>query len=169
MLVPCVDLAEAVREADLVIEAIPEIMELKKETFQIIDKAAPAHTIFASNTSTMSITQIASVTNRPEKVLGLHYFNPAVLMKLVEVIQGDNTSDETLQIGYDFVLKNNKIPVKVQKDIPGFIVNRVQAPGTVLLSCLLDEKEIEPTSLDAVFRKLGSPMGPYETMDFRRS
>ncbi len=166
MLVPCVDLAEAVQEADLVIEAIPEIMELKKETFRIIDKAAPAHTIFASNTSTMSITQIASVTSRPEKVLGLHYFNPAVLMKLVEVIRGDNTSDETLQIGYDFVVKNNKIPVKVQKDIPGFIVNRVQAPGTVLLSCLLDEKEIEPDSVDAVFRKLGSPMGPYETMDF---
>lgn len=166
MLVPCVDLAESVREADLVIEAIPEIMELKKETFQIIDKAAPAHAVLASNTSTMSITQIASVTRRPEKVLGLHYFNPAVLMRLVEVIRGENTSDETLQIGYDFVLKNNKIPVKVQKDIPGFIVNRVQAPGTVLLSCLLDEKEIEPASIDAVFRKLGSPMGPYETMDF---
>ncbi len=166
MLVPCVDLAEAVQEADFVIEAIPEIMALKKETFQIMDKAAPAHTIFASNTSTMSISQIASVTNRPEKVIGLHYFNPAVLMKLVEVIRGDETSDETMQIGVDFVVKNHKIPVRVKKDVPGFIVNRVQAPSSVLLSCVLDEKIIEPEALDAVFRKLGSPMGPYETMDY---
>ncbi|MBU1542868.1 MAG: 3-hydroxyacyl-CoA dehydrogenase family protein [Proteobacteria bacterium] len=166
MLVPCVDLAESVSNADLVIEAIPEIMTLKKETFQVMDQAAPAHTIFASNTSTMSISQIAAVTNRPEKVLGLHYFNPAVIMKLVEVIRGDKTSDETLQIGYDFVVKNNKIPVKVQKDVPGFIVNRVQAPSGVLLNCLLDEKTFEPEEVDAVFRKMGSPMGPYETMDF---
>ncbi len=166
MLVPCVDLAESVSEADLVIEAIPEIMTLKKETFQIMDQAAPEHTIFASNTSTMSITQIAAVTKRPEKVLGLHYFNPAVIMKLVEVIRGDKTSEETMQIGYDFVVKNNKIPVKVEKDVPGFIVNRVQAPSGVLLNCLLDDKVFEPEEVDAVFKKMGSPMGPYETMDY---
>jgi enoyl-CoA hydratase/3-hydroxyacyl-CoA dehydrogenase len=166
MLVPCVDLAESVKEADLVIEAIPEIMALKKETFEIMDQAAPAHTLFASNTSTMSITQIASVTKRPEKVLGLHYFNPAVLMKLVEVIRGDKTSDEAMQIGCDFALKCGKVAVKVEKDVPGFIVNRTQAPSSVLLSAFLDEKIFEPEEVDATMRKMGVPMGPYETADF---
>ncbi|MDP3286352.1 MAG: 3-hydroxyacyl-CoA dehydrogenase family protein, partial [Desulfobacterales bacterium] len=100
------------------------------------------------------------------KVLGLHYFNPAVLMKLVEVIKGERTSEETMQIGCDFVLKNNKIPVRVQKDVPGFIVNRVQAPAGVLLHCILDKKIAEPEAVDAVMRKLGMPMGPFETMDY---
>lgn len=166
MLVPCVDLAESVKKADLVIEAIPEIMALKKETFEIMDQAAPAHTLFASNTSTMSITQIASVTKRPEKVLGLHYFNPAVLMKLVEVIRGEKTTDEVMQIGCDFVLKCGKVAVRVQKDVPGFIVNRTQAPSSVLLSSFLDEKIFEPEEVDASMRKMGLPMGPYETADF---
>jgi enoyl-CoA hydratase/3-hydroxyacyl-CoA dehydrogenase len=166
LLVPCIDLIAAVKEADLVIEAIPEVLDLKKETFEAMDKAAPAHAVFASNTSTMSITDIASITGRPQKVLGLHYFNPAVLMKLVEVIRGDNTSDETMQIGYDFVQKNNKVPVRVLKDVPGFIVNRVQAPSGVLLNCILDEGIAGPEEIDAVMRKLGMPMGPYEIMDY---
>lgn len=166
LLVPCVDIREAVKGSDLVIEAIPEIMDLKKETFREMDKAAPAHTLFASNTSTMKITEIASVTGRQEKVLGLHYFNPAVLMKLVEVIKGQQTSEETMQIGYDFVLKINKVPVRVQKDVPGFIVNRVQAPAVVLLNCILDKNIAEPEAVDAVMRKLGLPMGPFETMDY---
>jgi enoyl-CoA hydratase/3-hydroxyacyl-CoA dehydrogenase len=166
LLVPCIDLAEAVKEADLVIEAIPEIMDLKKKTFHTIDEAAPPHAIFASNTSTMSITEIASATKRPEKVLGLHYFNPAVLMKLVEVIRSDMTSEETMQMGYDFVLSNNKVPVRVQKDVPGFIVNRVQAPSGVMLNCILDMQIVEPEAADAVMRNIGMPMGPYETIDF---
>jgi len=166
LMIPVTDLEEAVREADLVIEAIPEIMDLKKETFKTMDAAAPAHTIFASNTSTMKITEIASATQRPEKVMGLHYFNPAVLMKLVEIIKGQETTDETMQIGYDFVVKTGKVPVKVHKDVPGFIVNRVQAPSGVLLGCFLDKKIAEPEAVDAIFRNMGSPMGPYETMDY---
>ncbi len=166
LLVPCIDLAEAVQKADLVIEAIPEVLELKKETFEEMDKAAPDHAVFASNTSTMSITDIAAITGRPDKVLGLHYFNPAVLMKLVEVIRGDKTSEETMQIGFDFVERNNKVAVRVQKDVPGFIVNRVQAPSGVLLNCILDEGIAGPEEVDAVMRKLGMPMGPYEIMDF---
>ena len=166
LLIPCIDLAEAVQEADLVIEAIPEVLELKKETFEEMDKAAPAQAVFASNTSTMSITDIAAITGRPDKVLGLHYFNPAVLMKLVEVIRGDKTSEETMQIGVDFVERNNKVPVRVWKDVPGFIVNRVQAPSGVLLNCILDEGMAGPEEIDAVMRKLGMPMGPYEIMDF---
>ncbi len=166
LLVPCVDLAQSVKEADLVIEAIPEVMDLKKETFKIMDDAAPDHTIFASNTSTMKITEIASVTNRPEKVVGLHYFNPAVLMKLVEIIKTERTSDETMQVVYDFVLKNHKVPVRVEKDVPGFIVNRVQAPAGALLNCILDMGIYEPEQVDAVMKSIGMPMGPYETMDY---
>jgi len=166
LLVPCVELADAVKEADLVIEAVPEILELKQETFAAMDKLAPVHTIFASNTSTMKITEIAAFTNRPEKVIGLHYFNPAVLMKLVEVIRGDKTSEESMDIGYEFVKKINKTPVKVQKDVAGFIVNRVQAPAGVLLNAILDEGKIEPEGIDALMRSLGMPMGPFETIDY---
>ena len=110
----CDDLSEAVKEADLVIEAIPEIMDLKKDTFRQVDAAAPAQAILASNTSTMKITDIAAVTARPAQVLGLHYFNPAVLMKLVEVIRTEKTSEETIQTGLGFVRKNNKVPVRVE-------------------------------------------------------
>jgi len=166
LLKPFVDLEAAVRDADLVIEAIPEVMKLKKETFAAVDKAAPPQALLASNTSTMKISEIASVTCRPEKVLGLHYFNPAVLMRLVEVIRGEKTSDETMQTAFDFVSKNGKVPVWVQKDVPGFIVNRVQAPSAVLLNCILDENVAEPEEVDATMRKLGMPMGPYEVMDY---
>ena len=166
LLIPCTDIKEAVSTADLVIEAIPEIMDLKKETFLAVDQAVPAHALLASNTSTMKITELASVVKRPEHFLGLHYFNPAVLMKLVEVIRGDQTSDETMQTGYDFVKKVAKVPVRVEKDVPGFIVNRVQAPAGVLLYAILDEGRIPPEEVDAVMRKIGMPMGPYETMDY---
>ena len=166
LLKPCVDLKEAVQEADLVIEAIPEIMELKKETFAAIDAATKPHTLLASNTSTMKITEIGSLTKRPEKVLGLHYFNPAVLMRLVEVIRGDKTSDETMQVAFDFVLKNGKVPVRVEKDVPGFIVNRVQAPSGLLLTSIVDEGIAQPEEVDALMRKLGMPMGPFELMDY---
>ncbi|MCP4669516.1 MAG: 3-hydroxyacyl-CoA dehydrogenase family protein, partial [Deltaproteobacteria bacterium] len=166
LLIPKVDLKEAVKEADMVIEAIPEIMDLKKETFKVLDGAAPPHCLLASNTSTMSITEIAKVTKRPDKVLGLHYFNPPVLMALVEVIRGEKTSDETMDMGYAFVLKNNKVPVRVAKDVVGFIVNRVQAPAGVLLNAWLDEGIVEPEEYDALMRKLGMPMGPYELLDY---
>jgi enoyl-CoA hydratase / 3-hydroxyacyl-CoA dehydrogenase len=166
LLTTFVEVEDAVRSADLVIEAVPELMELKKTVFTKMDKAAPAHTILASNTSTMKISDIASITNRPEKVVGIHYFNPAVLMKLVEVIKGDKTSEETMQIGVDFVKRTAKVPVRVEKDVAGFIVNRVQAPAGVLLSAILDEGEIDPESIDALLRSLGMPMGPYETMDY---
>lgn len=166
MLVPVVDLEAAVKEADLVIEAIPEIMELKKETFTIVDRAAPKHAILASNTSTMSISEIASVTSRPDKFCGLHYFNPAIIMKLVEVIKGDQTSEETMKAAHDFVIKNGKVAVLVHKDVPGFIVNRVQAPASVLLNCILDQGIADPEEVDSVMRKLGMPMGPYEVIDY---
>jgi enoyl-CoA hydratase/3-hydroxyacyl-CoA dehydrogenase len=166
LLRPCVDMKEAVKETDLVIEAIPEILELKKETFRDLDKLSPPRTLLASNTSTMRITEIANATRRPDKVVGLHYFNPAVLMKLVEVIKGEETSEESMGAAYDFVVKTRKVPVRVEKDVPGFIVNRVQAPGGVLLGCILDHDIAQPEEVDALLRKLGMPMGPYELMDY---
>ncbi len=166
LLVPCVSLEDAVLEADLVIEAIPEIMELKKETFEIVDRVAPAHAILASNTSTMSISEIAAVTKRPDKFVGLHYFNPAILMRLVEVIKGEKTSEETMNICYDFVIKNQKVPVRVEKDVPGFIVNRVQSPSAVLLNAVLDHGIADPEEIDSVMRNAGMPMGPYEVLDY---
>ncbi len=166
LLVPCVDLADAVKDADLVIEVIPEIVDLKKETFKQIDEYAPAHAILASNTSSISITDIASVTKRPDKVLGLHFFNPVVIMKLVEVIRAEKTSDETINTAYDFVLKINKIPVRVEKDVPGFIVNRVNAPTHILRGCIIDEGIALPEEIDALMRKNGLAMGPFELLDF---
>lgn len=166
LLHPCVDLGEAVGEADLVIEAIPEVLDLKKATFEEMDRLTPPHAILASNTSTMRITEIARATGRPGKVLGLHYFNPAVLMKLVEVIKGEDTTEETMQAGFDFCLRTGKVPVRVEKDVPGFIVNRVQAPGGVLLGCILDHGIAQPEEVDALLKKLGLPMGPYELMDY---
>lgn len=166
LLVPCLEVNQAVESADLVIEAVPEIMDLKKQTFAQVDKAAPAHAILASNTSTMKITEIAKATGRPEKVLGLHYFNPAVLMKTVEVIKGEQTSEETMQVGVDYCAKTGKIPVRVEKDVPGFIVNRVQAPSAVLLGAIVDEGIAEPEEVDALLRNLGMPMGPFELMDY---
>jgi enoyl-CoA hydratase/3-hydroxyacyl-CoA dehydrogenase len=160
------DLAVAVGNADLVIEAIPELMDLKKKVFAEIDRHAPKHALLASNTSTMKISEIAEATGRPDKVLGLHYFNPAVLMRLVEVIRAEKTSDETMKIGMAFVEKNKKLPVYVKKDAPGFIANRVNAAPGVLIGAILERGEIEPEPLDAFMRLMGSAMGPCELTDY---
>jgi enoyl-CoA hydratase/3-hydroxyacyl-CoA dehydrogenase len=114
----------------------------------------------------MSITEISLSTKRPEKVFGLHFFNPPVLMKLVEVIKGDYTSEETMRVGYQFCLKVDKVPVRAEKDIPGFIVNRVQAPSGALLGAIVDRGIAAPEEIDALMRKLGKPMGPFELLDF---
>ncbi len=163
----CQDLEAAVRDADLVIEAIPEVMDWKKEIFKTIDRVAPVQALLASNTSTMSISQLASVTNRPEKVLGLHYFTPVVFMRLVEIIRGQWTSEETMETAYDFCLLTDRVPLRVKKDTPGFIANRVsQFPKSVLLGCILDEGLAEPDEIDGPWRRLGVPVAPYEMMDY---
>jgi len=161
-----VDVGEAVRDADFVIEAAPEIMDIKKQLFQELDKSAPKHAVLASNTSNMSITEIAGVTSRPEQVVGMHFFNPAVLMNLVEVIKGDKTSEETMQLTYDLVNKMNKVPVRVEKDSPGFIYNRVNAPNSILLGAIVERGMAAPEEIDAKMKKMGMPMGPYELMDY---
>ncbi len=161
-----VDIAESVKDADFVIEAVPEVMDLKKQVSQALDAAAPKHAILASNTSNMSITEIASATKRPEQVVGMHFFNPAVLMKLVEVTKGGKTSEETMQVAYNLALKMNKVPVRVEKDSIGFVYNRVNAPTGILLSLILEKGVATPMEIDAKMRKIGMPMGPYELMDY---
>jgi enoyl-CoA hydratase/3-hydroxyacyl-CoA dehydrogenase len=161
-----VDIAESVKDADFVIEAVPEVMDLKKQVFQALDAAAPKHAILASNTSTMSITEMASATKRPEQVVGIHFFNPPVLMKLVEVIKGEKTSEATMQVTYDLSLKMNKVPVRIEKDSPGFIYNRVNAPTDILLGLMVEKSLATPEEIDARMRKAGAPMGPYEVMDY---
>jgi enoyl-CoA hydratase/3-hydroxyacyl-CoA dehydrogenase len=161
-----IDIAECVKDADFVIEAVPEIMDLKRQVFQALGAAAPKHAILASNTSTMSITEIASATKRSNQVVGMHFFNPPVLMKLVEVIKGKKTSDETMQLTYDLALKMNKAPVRIEKDTPGFIYNRITAPTQILLGLMVEKGLATPMEIDAKAKKAGMPMGPYELMDY---
>ncbi len=121
------DLTMAAQDADMVIEAIIEIMDIKKQVYQELDNICKKETLFASNTSGLSITEMASVTKRPEKVIGMHFFNPVPVMRLVELIRGFATSDDTLNIANDFVEKLKKTAIEV-KEAPGFAVNRILCP-----------------------------------------
>ena len=121
------DIGEATENADLVIEAVVESMRVKKEVFAELDGICKPETILASNTSGLSITEIAAVTQRPDKVVGLHFFNPAPVMQLVELIRGFDTSDETFGASKDFIGKIGKTPIEV-KESPGFAVNRILCP-----------------------------------------
>jgi enoyl-CoA hydratase/3-hydroxyacyl-CoA dehydrogenase len=164
-LIPIVDLQTAVKDADFIIEAVPEKLQLKQSVFADLDKFAPKHAILASNTSNISITDIASATQRPDKVIGYHFFNPAILMKLVEVIKGQKTSDESIQIGYTIAKKIGKVPVIVKKDSPGFIYNRVNEPTLLLLSKILEAGHPTPEEFDAALKPI-MPMAPFELIDY---
>jgi enoyl-CoA hydratase / 3-hydroxyacyl-CoA dehydrogenase len=164
-------LDDAVADVDFVIEAVPEILELKLKVFKDLDRGAPKHAILASNTSNMSITRIGEATKRPDKVVGMHFFNPPAMMQLVEIIRGQKTSDETVKIARELVdqMKNFRgamVPVLVQKDRPGFIYNRLVLARSLFLNVLLDRGMVTPAGVDAKVRSQGAPMGPYETMDF---
>jgi len=164
---PMLDLKEAVSDADLIIEAVPENLELKKATFREVDANAPAHAIIASNTSSVSITEMASATKRPEKVCGMHFFNPPQLMKLVEVIKGAKTSDETIQIVLDTAHKMDKETVLVKKDSPGFIVNRILIPALNEAVAIYWEGIADRDDIDkAVKLGLNWPMGPLMLLDY---
>lgn len=164
-LTPMVDLQTTVQDADFIIEAVPEKLELKKSVFADLDKFAPKHAILASNTSNISITEIASATKRPDKVIGYHFFNPAILMKLVEVIKGAGSSDESIAIGYAIAKKIKKVPVIVKKDSPGFIYNRVNEPSGVFLSKILEAGHPTPEEFDAALKPF-MPMTPFELTDY---
>ncbi|RMA82537.1 3-hydroxyacyl-CoA dehydrogenase family protein [Umboniibacter marinipuniceus] len=161
------ELEPAVSDAELIIEAVPEIFTLKRDTFLAIEAAAAPKAIIASNTSTMSISEIGATCANQTRIAGLHYFNPAVLMPTVEVIKAKHTSEETMIKLVDFCERCRKQPVRVEKDVPGFIVNRVQAPAGILLNAWLDSGEADPETVDAMVRSAtGAPMGPFETIDY---
>lgn len=149
---------------DLVIEAVPEDMELKRKVFGRLDATAPPHTILASNTSSLSISAIAAATERPDRVIGLHYFNPAHLMRLVEIIRGDSTSDATVATCREFVAELGKTAVLCQ-DSPGFIVNRIARPFYGEALRLLGERVADPKTIDRLINSLGFRMGPFELLD----
>ncbi|WP_075049869.1 3-hydroxyacyl-CoA dehydrogenase/enoyl-CoA hydratase family protein [Ignicoccus islandicus] len=159
--------AKAAKDIDFMIEAVPEILELKQSIFRTIDKYAPKHAILTSNTSSIPITEIAKATQRPEKVAGMHFFNPPVILKLVEVIKGEKTSDETVNVIVELAKKMGKVPIVVKKDVPGFIVNRVMA-RFLNEGCWAVERGLYTMEqVDAAFRyKLNFPMGAFELADY---
>jgi len=164
---PIVDLKDAVHDCDLVIEAVPEIMDLKKKVYAELDKTAGDQVVFASNTSTLPITEIANTISRPKKFIGIHFFNPPQLMKLVEVIPGKETSNDITDLTINFVKSVNKIPVTCRKDVPGFIVNRLFIPLVHEACYVMERQKIQQTEIDsAVKYRLGFPMGIFELADF---
>ena len=164
---PIVDLNEAVKNAELVIEVVPEIMDLKKLVYAELDKVAGPEVIFASNTSTLPITEIANTTSRPEKFIGIHFFNPPQLMKLVEIIPGEKTSQEITDLTQEYVKSVNKQAVLCRKDVPGFIINRLFIPMVHEACYAQDRTNATLEEIDSAVKfKLGFPMGIFELADF---
>ena len=164
---PTLDLREAVRDVDLVIEAVTENPPLKKSVLTEADIHAPPHAIIASNTSSISITEIGAATKRAEKVCGMHFFNPPQLMRLIEVIRGLKTSDETVQVISDVSAKLGKEVVVVKKDTPGFIVNRILVPALNEAVFLVAEGIADPEDIDkAITLGLNWPIGPLRLIDY---
>jgi enoyl-CoA hydratase/3-hydroxyacyl-CoA dehydrogenase len=164
---PIVNLAESVKNAQLVIEVVPEIMELKKKVYAELDSVANKDTFFASNTSTLPITEIANTTTRPKKFIGIHFFNPPQLMKLVEVIPGEKTAQETIDLTLEYVKSIKKESVLCRRDVPGFIINRLFIPMVHEACYLMDRTGATLTEIDSAVKfKLGFPMGIFELADF---
>jgi 3-hydroxybutyryl-CoA dehydrogenase len=160
------DLEAAARQADFVIEAVPEILELKKEVFHKLDRLCPPHTILATNTSVLPVTAIAGATERPGRCIGTHFFNPAAVMKLVEVVLPIGVSPDTVAATLAVCRRMGKTPVKT-KDVPGFIVNRLlgllyQEAAQIVLEGTATAEEIDT----AMKLGAGHPMGPCELADF---
>ncbi|MBC8461000.1 MAG: 3-hydroxybutyryl-CoA dehydrogenase [Deltaproteobacteria bacterium] len=154
------------KDVDFVVEVVLEDLELKKSVFKELDELCRPEVILASNTSSMSLTEIAVATNRPDKVCGMHFFNPVPLMRLVEIIRGYSTSDETVTIATDLAKKMGKITVEVKKDSPGFIVNRIMIPHFLEAIKIVEEGIASKEDVDtAVKNGLNYPMGPFELMD----
>jgi len=163
---PLVDVEEAVGDADFVIEAVPEKMEIKRDVYEEVEAHAPDHAVFATNTSSLSITDLAEVTDREERFCGMHFFNPPVRMQLVEVISGANTADETLDLTEDLAEDFGKTPVRVRKDSPGFVVNRILVPLMNEACWLVDEGEATIEEIDSTTKyEIGLPMGSFELGD----
>jgi len=160
------DLAEAVKDADFVIEAVPENLDLKKKIFAELDKLCKPETILATNTSVLSVTAVAGATNRKDQVVGTHFFNPAAVMKLVEIICPVGVADKTVEIAMDTMKRLGKTPIKV-KDTPGFIVNRLLGPLYMTAAQMVLEGTATAEDIDTAMKLgAGHPMGPCELADF---
>lgn len=161
----CTDLTE-VHDADLVIEAVVENMAVKKQIFAELDRMCPPHTLLATNTSSLSITEIASATQRKEKVLGMHFFNPVPTMKLVELVKGMETSEETIEQVRQFTKQIGKDEVVINRDSPGFIVNRILVPYINEAVFAYAEGLAAAEEIDIAMKMgAGMPMGPLELAD----
>ena len=160
------DLKRAVEGAQLVLEGIPEVMELKQQTFKQLDELCPPETILASNTSALSITAIGSLTRRQDKVVGMHFFNPVLVMKLVEIICGAKTSQETTQVIKDVAAKLGKETIVVKKDAAGFVVTRLFVVLSNEAAKLLEEGVATAEDIDKGCQLgLGHAMGPLRSQD----
>ncbi len=158
---------QAGKDVDLAIEAVPENMELKRKVFATLDSVTPSHAIFASNTSTLSITKMGKATERPDKVAGMHFFNPPQQMALVEVIKGEDTSQETMETLTALAKKLGKTPIIVRKDVRGFVVNRILCAVFLEAFWACYRSEATKEEIDASVKYTGGfPMGWFELADF---
>ncbi len=155
---------EGFNEMDLVVEAVFEDMDVKRKVFSALDAVCPPRTVLASNTSSLSISAIASVTRRPKQVIGLHFFNPVYAMKLVEVIPGMDTSPQTVSDVVAFSERLGKTPIRVQ-ECPGFVVNRLLLPYLNEAALALQEGAALPKEMDEAMKAFGMPMGPFTLLD----
>ena len=160
------NLAEAVKNADFVVEAVPENLDLKKKIFAELDKLCKPETILATNTSVLSVTAVAGATSRKDQVVGTHFFNPAAVMKLVEIICPVGAADKTVEIAMDTMKRLGKTPIKV-KDTPGFIVNRLLGPLYMTAAQMVLDGTATAEDIDTAMKLgAGHPMGPCELADF---
>ena len=164
---PIVELKEALDDTDLLIEAVPEDLKLKKKVYSEVDQFAQEKTIYSSNTSTLPISEISQLTSRPDRFIGLHFFNPPQLMKLVEVIPGASTAESIVDLGINFVKSLSKDPILCNKDVPGFIVNRIFIPLVHEAAYCLDNDSKSMTHIDSAVKfKMYLPMGIFELADY---
>ena len=164
---PVVDLEQSLKSSNLVIEAVPEDLNLKKKVYEEIEKFATDDMIFASNTSTLPISEISAFTTRPDKFIGLHFFNPPQLMPLVEIIPGLKTEQEVTELAINLVNEVKKTPILCKKDVPGFIVNRVFIPLVHEAAYCLDRSHASMVEVDSASKyKMGLPMGIFELADY---
>ncbi len=160
------DVDGAAAEADFVIEAIIEDLEVKKELFSRISRICKPDAILSTNSSNIVSSKLASVTVNPERLLNVHYFNPALVMKLVELVKGPHTSDETIQTAQAFAVNTGKSPIVLNKEIPGFVVNRINAAVVHEALSLLEQGIATVEDIDTACEKgLNYPMGPFRLMD----
>ena len=156
---------DAFGDVDFVIEAVPERMEIKNSVFGELDVVTPGHAILASNTSSLSITEMGEATSRPDKVVGFHFFYPASMMRLIEVVEGDETSEDTMQSAANFAQAIRKQPIRCG-EAPGFVVNRILNSWVSEVWRVQDEEGIDPKDIDKVIQESkASPMGPFFLAD----